>query len=60
MPTVMINHPAPGTIVAAGQQVTMAGRATGTGGPEPYGIDSATIRVDGGATVAARGAWIRV
>ena len=53
MPSVTVTHPAPGTVVAGGQLLEVTGRATGTGGLEPHGVDSVTIRVDGGHPVAA-------
>ena len=53
MASVTINHPAPGTIVAPGQQVTVAGRAAGTGGAEPHVVDSVMVGVDGSGTVTA-------
>jgi hypothetical protein len=54
MPSVVINQPTPGTLVAGGQQISVGGRATGTGGPEPRVVDSVTIGIDGGDGVAAR------
>jgi hypothetical protein len=53
MPSVTVTHPAPGTVIAGGQLLEVTGRATGTGGLEPHGVDSVTIRVDGGHPVAA-------
>ena len=54
MPSVVINQPTPGTLVAGGQQINVGGRATGTGGAEPRVVDSVTIGIDGGDGVAAK------
>src|SRR5215510_9694821 len=54
MPKVTINRPAPGTVVAAGQSVTVSGKATGTGGAEPHVIDSVMVGIDGSGAVAAQ------
>jgi hypothetical protein len=53
MPKVTIQAPHPGFTVPAGQQLTVRGFATGTGGAEPVLIDSVTVAVDGGAAVGA-------
>ena len=54
MPKVTINRPAPGTVVTAGQSVTVSGKATGTGGAEPHVIDSVMVGIDGSGAVAAQ------
>jgi hypothetical protein len=54
MPNVTVNRPASGSIVAEGQLLAVSGRATGTGGLEPHGVDSVTIRVDDGDPVVAK------
>jgi hypothetical protein len=54
MPSVTINQPVPGTTVAGGQQISVGGRATGTGGLEQRMVASVTIRVDGGQPVPAK------
>ena len=53
MPKVTIDRPAPGTVVAARQPVTVTGKATGTGGAEPHVIDSVMVGIDGSGTVTA-------
>ena len=53
MPTLVILGPADGSSVAAGQPLSVTGRATDKGGAEPVMIDSVTVQVDGGAPVAA-------
>jgi hypothetical protein len=53
MPKVTIDRPAPGTLVAARQPVTVTGKVIGTGGAEPHVIDSVMVGIDGSGTVTA-------